>query len=331
MFKLIKIIIFFFSLILMIHCNSNKKTSIDQAKVLTPKNYQKALRVGMDVDWAKTNKGIQTYSIQMQEDLKAIGFSHIRIRVAKELTPDLITHLNKIIDDALSVGLIPILAYQGKEFKENPNSINRDKVIKWWKIAAESFKNKSNKLSFDLLIEVTDKLNKQPEQLNDLYHRVLKSIRQTNSNRIVFFSPRLRSSPDYLHELNIPEDDHFIMAEWHMYAAGPQKNNPKKLWTTGTEYEKKLIRKKIETALKWQKKTGIYTWVGAWMPGNYNKGNNYSIKDQIHFANFMACELQKAQIPYAVNSDTKFYDRDKLQWKKEMLPVIKAIIFPNCK
>ena len=31
------------------------------------------------------------------------------------------------------------------------------------------------------------------------------------------------------------------MAEWHFYASGPDKTNEKKLWTTGTDAEKKLI------------------------------------------------------------------------------------------
>ena len=56
------------------------------------------------------------------------------------------------------------------------------------------------------------------------------------------------------------------MAEWHFYASGPDKINEKKLWTTGTDAEKKLITDKIQTALAWQQQTGIPTWGGAWMP-----------------------------------------------------------------
>ena len=33
---------------------------------------------------------------------------------------------------------------------------------------------------------------------------------------------------------------------------------------------------KIGYALRWQEETGIPTWVGAWMPGNYNDENNYT-------------------------------------------------------
>ena len=86
------------------------------------------------------------------------------------------------------------------------------------------------------------------------------------------------------------------MAEWHFYASGPDKANEKKLWTTGTDAEKKLITDKIQTALAWQQQTGIPTWVGAWMPGNYNKGNTYSVEEQTVFAGFMTKALSDAGI-----------------------------------
>jgi hypothetical protein len=113
----------------------------------------------------------------------------------------------------------------------------------------------------------------------------------------------------------------YMMAEWHFYASGPSKENERKLWTTGTEKEKNLIRNKIQLALEWQKKTGIPTWVGAWMAGNYNDGDDYSVKEQVIFAHFMVSELKKAGIPFAVNADTHFYDRENKTWIKKMLPL----------
>ena len=115
------------------------------------------------------------------------------------------------------------------------------------------------------------------------------------------------------------------MAEWHFYAAGPSKDNDRKLWTIGTENEKKLITDKINYALEWQKKTGIPTWVGAWMPGNYNDGDDYSVEEQVIFADFMTSSLVNAKIPFAVNSDTKFYDRENNDWIDNMQPVFNII------
>ncbi len=240
--------------------------------------------------------------------------------------------MNKVIEDCLDVGLIPIIAYSADYFKKNPNEKTLKEVVLWWKKVSERYKDKSPLLSFDIIIEVTDKLNKEPQILNELYEKVVTEIRKTNPQRIVFISPRVRSAPEYLSDLVIPSKHNgFLMAEWHFYASGPSKSNPKKLWTKGTKKEKELIRKKIRIALSWQKRTGIYTWVGAWMPGNYNKGNDYSIDEQIKFARFVTCELDKNKIPFAINADTKFYDREKNTWKKEMLPVLNAILHPECK
>lgn len=226
----------------------------------------------------------------------------------------------------LKNGIVPVIAYQADEFKNDPVEDNMQKYVKWWGTVAEHYRDASYLISFDLLIEATDKLNKQPEKLNEIYERAVTEIRKTNPNRILIISPRLRSDAAYLNELKIPtQHNNYLMAEWHFYAAGPSKTNERKLWTTGTEQEKALINEKIEYALSWQKKTGIPTWVGAWMAGNYNDGNDYSVEEQIVFAKYMTDCLIEAKIPFAVNSDTKFYDRTKNQWIAEMQPVFDCI------
>ena len=57
------------------------------------------------------------------------------------------------------------------------------------------------------------------------------------------------------------------------------------------------------------------------MPGNYNDGDDYTIPEQVEFAGCMTDRLTAAGIPFAVNSDTKFYDREAGRWVEEMIPV----------
>lgn len=57
------------------------------------------------------------------------------------------------------------------------------------------------------------------------------------------------------------------------------------------------------------------------MAGNYNDGNDYSIEEQVKFAHYMVTQLEAAKIPFAVNSDTKFYNRETNTWVKKMLPL----------
>ena len=293
---------------------------------ISPQEYQKMLGRGMDVDWSKTKTGRETYQEQMVEDFVQAGISHVRIRISDDATEELFASLDQQISDCITHGLIPIIAYQADDFKNHPNEKNLQKVMDWWSAVAERYQDVSYLLSFDLLIEATDELNQNSDALNELYERVTHEIRKTNPERIIIISPRMRSDAAYLSELKIPtEHNQYLMAEWHFYAAGPSKTNEKKLWTTGTEAEKRLILEKIELALAWQEQTGIPTWVGAWMPGNYNDGNDYTIAEQVAFADFMTRSLEAAGIPYAVNSDTKFYHRQTLSWYEEMIPLREEI------
>lgn len=293
-----------------------------------PEVYSQMLGKGMDVDWSKTKDGNSFYNVQTVKDFKAAGVSHVRIRISADATEALLDSLEQQIDDCINVGLIPIIAFQADAFKNNPSEAEMNKVVEWWSIVSRRYKDKSNLLSFDLLIEATDALNKSSEPLNKLYEACVSEIRKTNPNRIIFISPRLRSDPAYLNELKLPtKHNGYVMAEWHFYASGPSKTNSTKQWTTGTEKEKKIVLDKIKLALDWQKKTGIRTWIGAWMPGNYNEENNYTISEQIAFASFVTKSLEEAKIPFAINSDTKFYDRELNRWIENMVPVFKSIFY----
>ena len=297
-----------------------------ESESIAPKVYQQMLGRGMDVDWSKTGQGKKYYNKETAKDFKEAGITHVRIRIKDAADEELFKGLDQQIADCLEVGLIPVIAYQADEFKNEPSEENIQKVVKWWGKVAERYKDISPLLSFDLLIEATDALNKQPEKLNEIYERLVTEIRKTNPRRIIMISPRLRSDAAYLSELKIPTNHNgYLMAEWHFYASGPSKTNNRKLWTTGTKEEKELIQEKINLALKWQKETGVPTWVGAWMPGNYNDGNDYTIEEQIVFAQYMTQALDEAGIPFAVNSDTKFYDRKTNTWIEEMIPVRQCI------
>ncbi|MGL4818615.1 MAG: glycoside hydrolase family 5 protein [Bacilli bacterium] len=295
-----------------------------------PWTYQKMLGHGVDVDWSKTASGREHYDVKAVIAFKKAGVRHVRIRVSDDVSKELLQSLEQQVSDCLKYGIIPIIAYQADPFKNNPNETTIRDVVTWWGQVASHFQKTSDRLAFDILIEASDEINKKPELLNTMFEAAVTEIRRTNPKRIIMISPRLRSDPTYLNELRIPsKHNHYLMAEWHFYASGPSPTNPRKKWTTGTPAEKKLITDQIQKALNWQKKTKIPTWVGAWMPGNYNDGDNYTVLQQSRFAAFMRAELDKAKIPFAVNSDTKFYDREQNVWLKEMSLVWRAIFLTN--
>lgn len=308
---------------------TTQEWTTDYPSPITPKAYQALLGRGLDVDWWERNKTdvYGNYTDKSVENFKQKGVGHIRIRLHHyNLTSNDFQRLKQQINTCLKQGVIPIVAFSAKPYKENPSEEEHKLVVDWWRKMAEEMSDYEDKLSFDLIIEPSDQLKHEPDELNSLYEDCVSAIRETNPTRIIFIASRKLSHPDTLCDLIIPtQGNNYLMAEWHFYAAGPEKDNPKKQWTTGTDYEKALITNQIEMAMNWQEQTGIYTWVGAWMPGNYNHGNSYSIDEQMAFAQFMCQELSKRKIPFAINTDKFFYNYATDSWVETYLPLMDVI------
>ena len=300
-----------------------------QPSAIIPQDYQQMLKKGIDVDWwgrSEKNK-YGDYSETAVKRFAQQGIKHVRFRLHHyRFTDEDFKRLFSQINTCMQNDLIPIIAFSAKPYKENPNAEEHEKVVKWWKIMAERCKYLSPKVSFDLIVEPSDKVKKDVAELNSLYEDCVATIRKTNPKRIIFIAPPKLSHPEGLKYLQVPsQSNSYLMAEWHFYAAGPSKTNNKKRWTSGTAEEKQLIKKSIKVAVDWQKKTGIYTWVGAWMPGDYNKGTNYSVKEQIEFASFMTKQLDKYGIPFAINSDDKFFDYQAENWISQYKDLLDSI------
>lgn len=305
---------------------ANQETSIPHAasavtpsdNAISPDDYVKLIGKGFDVQWAQYKPAIRAFNEKVVKDIKDAGFSNARLRTDLEANdPVLIDAMTKSIDACLKYDIIPIIAYGALKLEEaKPEDTSRimDEVVEWWKIIATRYANYSHKLSFNLFIEMSGYLKGNYAVVNQLYSRILKEIRAVSPKRIVILPSPDISDPINLDKIILPTNDNYIMAEWHFYASGPSKKGKQKQWTTGTPEERKLLTDKIDIALNWMRRTGKKTWVGAWMAGNYNKGNEYTAEEQVRFATFMVRELAKYDIPWSINSDDKFYDPVDNRW-----------------
>ena len=332
--KLFYIQILFCSLLLLSACSNegiqdSKTTSIelsaDSSKTLTgdailPVDYVQNLGKGFDVTWSEFTKYMNLYNEQDVMDFSDAGFTNVRIRIG-EANPDatFIARLKMQVDHCIAHGIYPIIAYQGAYIEDvaTTDEEARQHLVDWWRNMAEEFQGYSNMLAFNILVEISGIYKLNYTAINSFYADVLAAIRETNPNRIVIFPPVKISNPDYLQYLEIPgNNDPYTMAEWHFYAAGPSTDpTNKKYWNDGsTLTERENITRPIQTALQWMQSTGYKTWVGAWMAGNYNKGNEFTIPEQVAFATFMTRELAKANIPWSINAGNKFYDYETNSW-----------------
>jgi len=300
---------------------------------ITPKEYQAKLGLGIDVNWATFNWIIKNKYYKKADVFKQLGFNTIRIRfkdpndlrrkISKKAYYE---HLKACVDEALKNNLVPVLSYSYKKLLNNPTNKNISHAVHTWKEVAAIFKNYPDLLSFDLLTEPGKKIKRHPKALVRFYKRAIKQIRKTNPSRIIFIAPTHASNPYYLNILKpiVKHHPKNIMIEWHYYAAGPSLRNKHKLWTVGTDYEKSLIDKKARYAKEWCEKYGLYSWVGALMPGDYNKGDHYTYDQQKNFMKAVIDTQNRYDIPFAINADTQFYDYRSGAYKRE--DVLKYII-----
>lgn len=317
--------------LMFISCSASSVESDEDNKIadrpITPKEMQRMMGRGFDVQWAEFSKKIELYGEDEVKAIKQKGFNTARIRTKLPADETLFQVLDRCINDCLNNGIIPVLAYNALDYELNPNEMTLADCAEWWKKIAEHYAHSSHRLVFNLNIEWSDVAGKDYEAIN-LYNQTMADIiRQSNPTRILILSPARLSSPAYLDQMVIPTScGDYVMAEWHLYAAGPSKDpNSKKYWLTGTEEEMQSIRDIINLGVEWQERTGIPTWVGAWMPGNYNKGNDYTVEEQSVFASFMKSELERHDLPWAVNSLDKFYDIYNNCWYDDMLTLIDVL------
>ena len=202
-----------------------------QPSAIAPCDYQQMLKKGIDVDWwgrSEKNK-YGAYSETAVKRFAQQGIRHVRFRLHHyHFTDEDFKRLFSQINTCMQNELIPIIAFSAKPYKENPNTGEHEKVVEWWKRMAEKCKNLSPMVSFNLIVEPSDQVKKDVEELNSLYEDCVTAIRKTNPKRIVFIAPPKLSHPEGLKDLKIPSmGNGYLMAEWHFFAAGPSKSNDK--------------------------------------------------------------------------------------------------------
>lgn len=166
---------------------------------------------------------------------------------------------------------------------------------------------------------------------------MLHAIRGTggkNAERILIFgSPRKKAKPEqetFLFNYN----DRCIMAEWDIYASGPNKiPHGKNFWKGDGKGVKGQIKvkKAIRRATLFYSDIGFPIYVGTWMPQD-NKGGDLKQKEVIKFARFFVSELCRHGIPRSLSDLDRYYDTEKREWitkkqkiKKQSLNMSKVL------
>ena len=209
---------------------------------------------------------------------------------------------------------------------------DRKNYVAWWTEVAKQLKHKDYLLSFNLFTELAagrckktnspncpDGLYRQIDKYNQWTSDVVNAIRNTsgkNDKRILILaSPNKTADGLTSIKKSIYKNDDYMMVEFHLYAAGPNKN-PKsaKYWEgDGRKNGRAQVRKTFKGVKRFTKASNLTTYFAEWMPiDNIKAGLNES--EVIHFAKYFVQQIKKRGIPWSLNALDKYYDTKKGEW-----------------
>ena len=310
---------------------------------INPADYQKLIGQGFATNWFKTADPLSKYNHKNIQDIHSKNFRNVRLRSRADLysapynTPDFsrfLASLSSVVDKCLEVGVAPIVSWIHHEAEANATEDERTNYVTWWTAVAKKLKNKDYRLSFNLFTELGidgcggkkstcgESLRMRPDKYNRWTSGVVKAIRKTggkNAKRILILGSPAKTAKDLrLINQDIYRNDSYMLAEWHIYASGPNKKiGGQKYWRGDGTPDRKNGRDNVRVAIKqathFTKSSNLPTYLGAWMPTD-NKNGSLNENEVIHFARFFASELRKENIPWSLNVLDQYYDTKKSRW-----------------
>ncbi|KAK3755986.1 hypothetical protein QZH41_003338 [Actinostola sp. cb2023] len=314
-----------------------KTKDVLTSEPLSPTSYQNAIAQGFATNWFKAQEPLAKYNPKNIEDIHARGFRNVRLRSKADLysspfnTSDFawfLGNLTVVVDKCLEVGVIPIISWIHHRAEAYASEADRRDYVTWWTAVANQLRDKDYRLSFNLFTELgidgcgsncSESLRRRPDKYNRWTSDVVTAIRATggkNAKRILILgSPGKTAKALGLINQTIYQNDPYLMAEWHIYASGPnKKEGSQKYWSgDGTGAGKENVLKAIRYAVEFTNTSNLVTYLGAWMPAD-NAGGSLTEAEVINFARFFTSELQKEKIPWSLNVLDRYYDTRKSEW-----------------
>lgn len=197
------------------------------------------------------------------DDYKAVGFSTVRVPIRWDehtsnsapytVNASWMNRVEQIVDWGLERDLYIIInAHHDDWIKQGYSNQNlRDRFDSIWTQVAERFKDKSEKLLFEIINEPKGLTR---EEVDDLNARVLGIIRQTNPTRLVIYSGNEYSNVNQLLAAAVPDDD-YILAYYHSYDPWNFAGLGQGTW--GRSGDRLAVRNNFQRVADWSASTGV--------------------------------------------------------------------------
>lgn len=274
--------------------------------------------------------------------IKAAGFGHVRLPVRWSahawpdpdyaINPKFFARIDQLLDQAEKVGLRVVLnMHHFGDLYADPGAETERFLSLWWQIA-ERYKDRPDTLLFEPLNEPQANLN--AGAWNDLFPKVLGTIRGSNPNRIVVVGPVNYNNLWELKNLQLPADDRRLIATFHYYepfkfthqGAAFEKGAEAWLGTTwvGTSPDRRKLADDFGVAVRWAKENGRPLYLGEF--GSYEKAE---MPSRAAWTDAVRAEAERHGMPWAYwefASGFGCYDPAADQWRT---PLIKALVPPG--
>lgn len=179
-----------------------------------------------------------------------------------------LNRIEQVADWGLERGLfIVINAHHEEWIKSDYSETNKARFDSIWSQIATRFKNKSDKLLFEI---INEPYGLSKTQNDDLHARVLSIIRKNNPTRLVIFQGHNWGGSDELLTAAIP-DDEYLIGSFHSYDPYLFGLEGEGTWGSAADYN--ALDRKFKAVADWSEANNIPVFLGefgAINSGDYN-------------------------------------------------------------
>jgi endoglucanase len=258
--------------------------------------------------------------------------THIGPAPAYTIDPAFFQRIDWVVAQSEQNHLNTILDYHNDpDLMKDPDAY-ADRYIAIWKQVAGHYQAGPDSILFELMNEPNGKLDSA--HWNALIVRALAVIRPTNPTRTVVVGPVQWNSFDKLPELNLPEDDHHLLATFHYYLPmqfthqGASWVQGSQAWLgtkwEGTDAQRAIIARDFGAAADWARAHQRPLFLGEF--GADSRGD---IASRARWISSCARTAESLGIPYSYwefcAADFGAYDPVAHHWRQ---PILNALVPP---
>lgn len=266
----------------------------------------------MEASW--NNPRAEEYYFDMY---KEAGFDIVRLPVRWDnytgktapytINKTWLDRVEQLVDWGLDKGLFIVLnSHHDDWIKNNYSSANKARFDSIWIQISERFKNKSERLIFEVLNEPHGLTKIQND---DMHRRIISIMRKTNPTRLIIFQGHNWGGSDELLTAEIPDDD-YVIGSFHSY--DPYLFGLEGQGTWGTQADYNSLENKFKAVANWSEEHNIPVFLGEF--GSLKKCEyNSRMK---HYRAYMELSQKYGFTPVAWDDggDFRILERQQKYW-----------------